>query len=803
MNLTLFKRKLETSFKTNCTNCELRYAHKVPYGGRYTIYENAEVILLGGKQLPASKITHVINVCESVYGEGSTSFWPSHVCQKAGARYGGDISGQEACSSLTKKLLKRPNWEHEVIIAFETSLFTSEADIVIKDNLFTENDYATLRFKLEHHKLNGYRFIPSPTNDQYRVLTSTYDDGGDIFQQWINSGAQIALDTETNTLYPYAKGASITLIQLTGPAVENQDKSTVWNNTATLICDLTIAPITNYPTLISLLETNEFILHNATFDVNFIHKVLGVEVKVFADTMLMGHLCKEVKPHALTKYYSDKVLGWGNYDSELRKEITRLKQKARSDGTLVKAAHKNNPIVETPNYSDIPRQTLYDYSALDTQAVWALYPTLNHIIKKDKLTKMNETYKTMRQGLALVQRQGVFIDRPRLEWLDQQVNQQLNLIQADYDINLASNKQVATFIFDELGLPERKSHKWDPRSVKEIALAHLLDNHHVKQILKARTLNKMRGTYTQGFLASLYPDDTIRPSYNITSAKTGRISASNPPLQTIPRPYGSVVNGLDIGAVVRSCVCRPFIGENPFHKNWLVDGDNDWLTKHQGTIVAGDLSQAELRILAALSGAQFFTKAYQEGRDLHSEVASQIFGHVFTKKERSIAKGLNFGFAYGGNLEVLAILAGATPEIAKIVAKKFKILTEDYSDWMRSVVDEIMKHGQLQSRMGRIRRWYNPKNRYDLLKKGPNYLIQSLSSDITNLAAARLALRGFKVFLLWHDGIYIYAERGEEGKAAKALTDTLLGTFREYVTEVPVKMDLDISPRIYMFGKQT
>lgn len=807
--LSKFKEELEQKRGTNCCNCSLRQANPVPHGqhSNYTVYQYKEVIILGGDQLDTSRITRLVRVCELVYGKGNVSYWPAHICLKVGAKklIGAKelVGAKEACAPLTERLLKNhPNVK--VVVASKTSFFKEHADIIIEDNLFTEKSYATLRFRLTYHKVNGYRFPDKPT--QYTVLSNKFNDGEELFNHWIDNNSIIALDTETNTLYPFSAGAFIVLIQLTGPA--KTISSTTWEKTETIVVDLTVASINNYPTLKKLLTTNIFVLHNATFDVNFIKKCLDIEVNVYNDTMLMGHLCKEVRPHALTKYYANEVLGWGDYDTTLKSELKHLENIYEKDGRLIKADHKNNPVIESPNYTDIPRTVLYEYAALDTQATWSLIPTLELIIKQDKLEKMNETYKTMRCGLGLIQRRGVYVDKQRLEWLDTHIYKKLKTITSQYRFNLASPKQVAEFIFDELGLEERKSRKWGKRSVKEAALAHLVDNYHVRQIMKARTLSKMRGTYTQGFLASMYPNNTIMPVYNIISAKTGRISASNPPLQTIPRPFKRVIDGYDLGAVIRSCVCRPFVGANPHHTLWY-NNTNDWETEHRGTIVAGDLSQAELRILAELSGSKFFTMVYQEGRDLHTEVAASLFGETFTKankKEkkrlRSIAKGLNFGFAYGGNLEVLAIEAGATPQLAKQAAAKFKSLTKDYTIWKEGVADQIFKTGRVQSPMGRVRRWYNPTKRYEILKQGPNSLIQGFSSDITNLAAAKLALEGYKVFLLWHDGIYIYADKGEEYIVKEALKSALLGTFREYVKNIPVKMDIDISPRIYMFGEK-
>src|SRR5690625_2255777 len=56
-----------------------------------------------------------------------------------------------------------------------------------------------------------------------------------------------------------------------------------------------------------------------------------------------------------------------------------------------------------------------------------------------------------------------------------------------------------------------------------------------------------------------------------------------------------------------------------------------------------DYSQAELRVLAVLSGDEFLKRVYVEGRDLHDEVSLAMFGPNYTEEQRVKAKAINFG----------------------------------------------------------------------------------------------------------------------------------------------------------------
>lgn len=60
-------------------------------------------------------------------------------------------------------------------------------------------------------------------------------------------------------------------------------------------------------------------------------------------------------------------------------------------------------------------------------------------------------------------------------------------------------------------------------------------------------------------------------------------------------------------------------------------------------LVQLDYSQAELRVLAMLSGDQSMIETYRAGIDLHDAVAQDMFGPGFDKEQRNMAKTINFG----------------------------------------------------------------------------------------------------------------------------------------------------------------
>ena len=116
-------------------------------------------------------------------------------------------------------------------------------------------------------------------------------------------------------------------------------------------------------------------------------------------------------------------------------------------------------------------------------------------------------------------------------------------------------------------------------------------------------------------------DGRLHTTFNQTVASTGRLSTSNPNLQSIPIRT-------ELGRSIRSA----FVAE-------------------QGCkLVSADYSQVELRILAHVSGEPKLREAFARGEDIHAATAAEVLGKdpaALTKDERNRAKAVNFGIIYG------------------------------------------------------------------------------------------------------------------------------------------------------------
>ena len=201
---------------------------------------------------------------------------------------------------------------------------------------------------------------------------------------------------------------------------------------------------------------------------------------------------------------------------------------------------------------------------------------------------------------------------------------------AGVPINLGSNKQLATLLFDKLALSSGRRTKTG-LSVDSDVLEAIRDDHPVVPlILEYRTLSKLKSTYVDALPLQVNPQTgRVHTSFNQTIAATGRLSSINPNLQNIPIRT-------DIGRRVR----QAFVADRRPGSGRYDDA----------MLLAADYSQMELRILAHMSEEPFLIDAFNTGQDIHRATAALVNGidpEEVTSDQRRIAKTVNFGILYG------------------------------------------------------------------------------------------------------------------------------------------------------------
>ena len=276
-------------------------------------------------------------------------------------------------------------------------------------------------------------------------------------------------------------------------------------------------------------------------------------------------------------------------------------------------------------------------------------------------------------------------------------------------INLNSNNDIKWLMFSEEGFnfpilkyTDSKTPSADEETLVELRMqvnkpdspkAIFLDN-----VLTLRGLEKMYKTYIEGWNEKVQDDNCLHGQFKIHGTTSGRLSSAEPNLQQIPK------TSVDPN-IKKQLIARP------------------------GTLyMAMDFSQAELRIMAHLSGDETYLKAFREGQDPHLAIAAKKYGvsyeealaaqedenhpdHKLWKTRRKQAKQIAFGIIYGIQAKLLAqklsdVKAGliVTPQEAQQSLNEFFQEHPKIKKFMQKQEKLLRKQGYVSSLFGRKRR---------------------------------------------------------------------------------------------------
>ena len=285
--------------------------------------------------------------------------------------------------------------------------------------------------------------------------------------------------------------------------------------------------------------------------------------------------------------------------------------------------------------------------------------------------------------------------------------------------NLASPKQLAEVLFDQLGLPAVKKTKTgrstDAEVLEELSHLHPLP----AKVLQFRSLTRLVSGYHEALPMLIHPDTgRIHTSYNQAVAATGRLSSSNPNLQNIPVRT-------DVGRRIREAFVAP--------EGWH--------------IVSADYSQIELRVLAHLSQDPLLCESFRTGEDVHARTAREVFGAITggaaVVEMRRRAKVINFGIIYGKTDFGLARELGIPKSQARQFITDYFARYRGVRQYMDRTVEEARTTGMVRTMLGRRRyvpdlRSRNPTAREQAERMAMNTPIQGTAADLLKRAMIRV-----------------------------------------------------------------
>ncbi|MFL5750450.1 MAG: DNA polymerase I, partial [Chloroflexota bacterium] len=384
--------------------------------------------------------------------------------------------------------------------------------------------------------------------------------------------------------------------------------------------------------------------------------------------------------------------------------------------------------------------------------------------------------------LARMEAVGVALDRAALAALDEEFRgeiQRLELeIYADvgHEFNLGSPKQLEQVLFFELNLPKGRKTKTgfstDASVLEELRPAHPM----IDKLLEWRIYTKLRSTYVEALPSLISEQDgRLHTTFHQAVASTGRLSSSDPNLQNIP-----------IRTALGRRIRRAFVAGSP-----------------ELTLLAADYSQIELRILAHVSGDEHLKDAFARQADIHRETAARVLHKDpadVDADERSMAKMVNFGLAYGMSDFGLASRANIPRQEAQDFINSYFAAYSGISYYMMAIKEQAKSQGFVETLLGRKRqipelRASNPTLRGAGERMAINMPIQGTAADIQKIAmirtADRVAAEGLRARLLLtvHDELLFEVPRDEVDRLAALVRETMEGALP---LSVPLVADVKV-----------
>ena len=636
-------------------------------------------------------------------------------------------------------------------------------DVGIEDLIITEPDtkqlteiYKELEFNAWLQEVPEKKATAKKVNSSYMCISS--EDQLKKIVKEASKAKTIAIDTETTGLdYMDTDLVGISLSYKAGEAyyipIKHLD-DTVNQLHQDLVLDI-LRPI---------LETskNKIIGQNIKFDRNVLAKY-GIRISsIKNDTMMMSYvLDASATRHnldALSSYYL-------NYKTSTFEDVA---------GKGVKQV----------TFDQVPINEATHYAAEDADITLRLYEELNPKLEtEDSLKKLNEEIEIpLIEVLSEMEQNGAILNSKILKSQSKDLENRIKKLEkkayeiAGEEFNLGSTKQLREIFFEKLNYRVIKKTPGGQPSTDEKVLAELAEEYELpKVLLEHRTLSKLKSTYTDKLPGQISASTgKVHTSFHQAVTTTGRLSSSDPNLQNIP------IRTED-GRRIRQAF-EPSKGHR---------------------FISADYSQIELRIMAHVSKDIGLLQAFQEGEDVHSKTASEVFGvdiDNVTADLRRNAKAINFGLIYGISAFGLGKQLGISRNLA---AEYMAMYFEKYpgvKEYMESTKEFASQNGYVETLFGR--RLYlrdinasNAMRRQASERAAINAPVQGTAADIMKIAmikthkAIKTEEIEAKLILQVHDELILDTPKKEIDSVIAILTDSMMGAAN---LDVPLEIDVGI-----------
>jgi DNA polymerase-1 len=444
--------------------------------------------------------------------------------------------------------------------------------------------------------------------------------------------------------------------------------------------------------------------------------------------------------------------------------------------------------------AEAPVSQVAEYACEDAEVTWRLMELFEPRLAALNLDRLNrEVEVPLVEVLARIERTGVLLDVPVLTRMSATMAGEIVRLEeeiqriAGVTFNVNSPPQLGAVLFENLKIHEGRtgrSRKAKTTSASgqyatdQETLSAYADHPIVKKIFEYREYVKLKGTYVDALPAMVNPETgRVHANYHQAVAITGRLSASDPNLQNIPIRT-------EVGREIRTAFIAP----------------------EGSVLVSADYSQIELRVLAHLSGDETLCSAFREGKDIHTDTASRIFGvapGLVTSELRGRAKAINFGIVYGMGPQRLSRQTGMSLSEAREFIEAYFRTYPRVRAFQEECRRQAREEGFVQTLLGRRRHMKDEINSSDGRVKANaeniaiNTPIQGTAADLIKVAMIRIDARirrerlRTRMIIQVHDELVLEVPE-DERDAAKALVRTEMEG--ALTLAVPIAVGLGVGP---------
>ena len=430
----------------------------------------------------------------------------------------------------------------------------------------------------------------------------------------------------------------------------------------------------------------------------------------------------------------------------------------------------------------LPIQKVTDYSAENADLALRLYHQLGPELEREGLAPIfRDVEMPLVEVLAEMELTGIRILTPELAAYSREMERALAGLEDEIYLlcgrkfNINSTKQLQEILFTWRKLtPIRKTKTGFSTDVDVLEILAAQDPVPEK-ILAHRKLSKLKSTYVDA-LPLLVNEQTgrLHTHYIQTGAATGRLASKDPNLQNIP------IREVE-GRRIRSAFV-PAAGMR---------------------FISADYAQIELAILAFLSQDPILLQAFREGKDIHRQTASLIFGvpeDQVTPEHRRVGKTINFGVVYGMSSFGLSQSLKIPRADADLFITTYFQRYKGVDRFLKETIKGAEETGYVHTLFGRRRgiptitsRNRTEKNAAE--RMAVNSPIQGSAADIVKIAMVNLHRRlakerpAARILLQVHDEIILEAPEEEAAETARIVKEVMETAVTPH--NIPLKVQVE------------